>query len=98
MRAQRRAPTRARRAGREKSVKPPVVQERREDPPPGIDPTLFPQETAMTAGNPRSIVRSDLIALAAVSFSAGPLLMAAMLYFTKGDWLGWIFAGAAVVM
>jgi hypothetical protein len=52
----------------------------------------------MAARNPRSIVRNDLIALAAVSFSAGPLLMAATLYFTKGNWLGWIFAGCAVVM
>jgi hypothetical protein len=53
---------------------------------------------AARAPSPRSIVRRDLIALASVSFSAEPLLMGAMLYFTKGDWLGWIFAGCAVVM
>jgi hypothetical protein len=47
---------------------------------------------------PRSIARSDLIGVASMSFSAGIFLMVAMLYFTKGDPLAWIFAGAAIVM
>jgi hypothetical protein len=47
---------------------------------------------------PQSIARSDIIGLASMSFSAGLLLMVAMMYFTKGDSLAWIFAGCTVVM
>jgi hypothetical protein len=51
----------------------------------------------MAIRSPSEIVRSDLIALAATSFAAGLLLMTAMVYFIKGDWLAWIFAGCMVV-
>jgi hypothetical protein len=52
--------------------------------------------TARTS-NPRDLARADLIGLAAVSFSAGLLLMVAMNYFIRGDWLAWIFVGCVAV-
>lgn len=47
-----------------------------------------------TAGN---TLQTDMISVAAVSFSAGLFLIVAMAYFLAGDLLGSVFAAAGIV-
>ena len=51
----------------------------------------------MTDRPSQTTARNDIIVLATMSFSAGVMLMVAIYYFIRGDWIAWGFAGCVVM-
>jgi drug/metabolite transporter (DMT)-like permease len=45
----------------------------------------------------RSRIKSDLIALGAMSFMAGSFAITTTAYLLRGDMLGWLYAAGAVI-